>query len=302
MKDMEHINSGIGGALSAIIQKSAAAIYDDTDQTDAEGYRICSVCGERKEESVPFPQTTQGEDGENQINMVPIKLPRPCACKREMFRKGTEARERMKLENKREYLIPDSGWRKATFDADDGRNARLTELCKRYVEKYPELKKTPNNGMLLYGDTRGGKSYMAACIANALINKGFAPMMLSIPSFLAEISVFDRDRQERMINIQSHDGLVILDDIGAQRGSEYTVEQLFRLVDGRVKVAAPTIVTTNLTPEKMAQEQTLNLKRVYQRILEMCPVRLFVSSAAKRERQADRKELYGILGLERNES
>jgi DNA replication protein DnaC len=302
MKDMEHIQSGVGEALSGIIQTSAAAIYDDTDQTDAEGYRICSVCGERKEISVPFPQITLGEDGENQTNMIPIKVPQPCACKRERFRKAREARERMQLENKRERLIPASEWRNATFDADDGRNARLTEVCKRYVEKYPELNKTPNNGMLLYGDTRGGKSFIAACIANALINNGFVPMMISVPSLLAELSVFDRDRQERMVNIQTHDGLVILDDMGAQRASEYAVEQLFRLVDGRSTATAPTIVTTNLTPEKMAQEQTLNLKRVYQRILEMCPVRLFVSSAAKRERQADRKELYDILGLERNES
>ena len=42
--------------------------------------------------------------------------------------------------------------------------------------------------------------------------------------------------------------LLILDDFGMERGTEYGLEQVFNVIDSRYRSGKPLIVTTNLTP------------------------------------------------------
>ena len=55
------------------------------------------------------------------------------------------------------------------FTNDDGSNPYM-KYAKQYVEHWDEVKKK-GMGMLLWGDVGTGKSYMAACIANALLEQ-----------------------------------------------------------------------------------------------------------------------------------
>ena len=82
---------------------------------------------------------------------------------------------------------------------------------------------------------------------------------------------------------------ILLDDFGVERGTEYAQEQIFSIVDARYRAKRPTIITTNLSLHDLENPQNLSYSRIFDRILEMCPVRLCVSGASRRAGLADER-------------
>jgi DNA replication protein DnaC len=82
--------------------------------------------------------------------------------------------------------------------------------------------------------------------------------------------------------------LLILDDLGAERGTDYALEIVYNIIDTRYRSGKPMIVTTNLTMNEMQEENNIRLRRIYDRIFEVCfPVEfrgksLRMKKAAKR--------------------
>ena len=62
--------------------------------------------------------------------------------------------------------------------------------------------------------------------------------------------------------------LVVFDDLGAERSSEYALENVFMMVDERYRARKPLIVTSNLTLNELKNPQGMDRKRIYDRILE----------------------------------
>ena len=68
--------------------------------------------------------------------------------------------------------------------------------------------------------------------------------------------------------------LVIIDDFGAERTTEYALQKLFDIIDARVKQGKPMILTTNLTPEQMKSPSDLTYSRIFSRVMGACiPIR-----------------------------
>lgn len=64
--------------------------------------------------------------------------------------------------------------------------------------------------------------------------------------------------------------LLIIDDLGVERNSEFALEQVYAVIDERYKANLPLIITTNLTPKQMRNTQDIAHSRIYSRVLEMC--------------------------------
>ena len=128
------------------------------------GLEHCSACKEPIEEF--FPEHVQAVFG--------MKThPRFCACRRAEYER--EERERKEREHQQEVekntaiCFPERAMREWNFANDDGSNPHM-RYAKQYVEHWDEFKRK-GMGMLLWGDVGTGKSYMAACIANALLEQ-----------------------------------------------------------------------------------------------------------------------------------
>jgi len=68
--------------------------------------------------------------------------------------------------------------------------------------------------------------------------------------------------------------LLILDDFGMERGTEYGLEQVYNVIDSRYRSRRPLIVTTNLSLQDLQHPQDTAHARIYDRLLEMCaPIR-----------------------------
>ena len=80
--------------------------------------------------------------------------------------------------------------------------------------------------------------------------------------------------------------LLIIDDLGVERSSEYALENIFSVIDWRYRSGRPLIITTNLPLAQLKQETKIEKKRIYDRILERCiPVK--IDGVSRREAMAN---------------
>jgi DNA replication protein DnaC len=92
--------------------------------------------------------------------------------------------------------------------------------------------------------------------------------------------------------------LLILDDLGAERKSEYMNEIVFNLIDSRYRAKLPLIVTTNLTSEELKNPADITNRRTYSRLLEMCIPLEVKGEDRRREKLKDSfKEMKELLGI-----
>ena len=193
---------------------------------------------------------------------------RLCACDRERIKKENQEREIIRHEREvirlREQCFTDRHQYDMTFEASTEPSVQL-EICRKYTKDWdPEVRK--NRGLLFWGDVGNGKSYLAACIANALIEKEVSVRMLS----LGQILNADIEKRPRIIcDLPKYD-LLILDDFGMERSTGYGQEIVFQVIDSRCLSGKPMIITTNLSLNTLKNPKDLEHKRIYDRILEVC--------------------------------
>ena len=178
----------------------------------------------------------------------------------------------------------DSNVIEVSDDADDSENMRK---CRAFVEHWDEIYRQ-NTGLLMTGPVGTGKTFAAACIANALIERGVPVLMTSFPVILgtSKYELNDTIRQA-----QEYD-LIIVDDLGVERDTDYALEIVFQFVDARYRSGKPLIVTTNLTPQEMRKQTGLAFSRIYDRIMEMCLPMVFTGDSRRAERRTAKR---GIL-------
>ena len=160
-----------------------------------------------------------------------------------------------------------------TFSNDNGQNP-LMDKAHAYVENWKEAYKS-NIGLLLFGDVGTGKSFFAGCIANALLDQDVPVLMTNFPTILNRLTgMFAEDRSEFIASFDEYD-LLIIDDLGVERSTEYAMEQMFFVIDSRYRSRRPMIITTNLKLSELKNPPDLAHARIYDRILERCAPILF---------------------------
>ena len=164
------------------------------------------------------------------------------------------------------------------------------QMAKRYVDQW-EQAKAENLGLLFWGDVGTGKSFLAACIANALLSRGVSVMMTNFPRVLTRMGDLQFGERNEYIDSFGRFELLIIDDLGVERNSEYALEQVYTVVDERYKSNLPLIVTTNLTPKQLRSSRDVAHARIYSRILEMCTPVLIQGSDRRKAISANKKAL-----------
>ena len=158
--------------------------------------------------------------------------------------------------------------KKYTFSADDGKAPELTGIAKSYVEHFDSTMRPKGIGALMVGGVGTGKTFLACCIANELIDRGKRCKFTTIADLTAELEDFSRKR-EVLKELARYD-FVILDDLGTERRNSYMAERAFTIVDTLYKANVPFCVTTNFTLSSMSNDDDINRKRLYDRIKERC--------------------------------
>lgn len=180
-------------------------------------------------------------------------------------------------------------FRADTFAFDDRKEKKVSAACEKYVEKWDEMCENMY-GILFTGTVGTGKTFYSHAIANALIARGVSVMVTSIPRVLLSLQDGKTDKL-RAIDALDKYQLLVIDDLGTERNSEYSREIVYSLIDRRVQIRLPLIVTTNLTQQEMAEMQDMQLRRIYDRVIAMCPIVFAMTGKSRRiEEAAVRKQ------------
>ena len=151
-------------------------------------------------------------------------------------------------------------------------------------------------GLLLWGSPGTGKTYIAACIANALLDQQIPVLMTSFSRILGAMPGPVSGQQTAQLDEWMSYPLLIIDDLGTERGTPYAMEVIFHIIDARYRSGMPMLITTNMTMEELENPDSREKMRIYDRVLECCtPVRvegIHIRDKKKREnREFARKYL-----------
>ncbi len=179
------------------------------------------------------------------------------------------------------------------FENDNGSVPALAE-AKRYVEHWEEMRQN-NIGLLLWGRPGNGKTFAAACIANALCEQWMDVRMTTLATVLEKLPVMSFQDQSRYLDSLRGCDLLILDDFGMERKTNYAQEQVFSIIDGRYLARKPLIVTTNLCTKDLKDPEDMTELRIFDRILELCVPVCFDGPSLRQSKAKEKLALYKEL-------
>ncbi|EJP82547.1 ATP-binding protein [Bacillus phage vB_BceS_LY4] len=248
------MSESIGRVMTRIVNTSAC-------NEETEGY-TCEHCNKYIAAiTVEVPQLR-----------IKNKILPTCECVVE--REEAKIREAQNFAKKREieklFSISNLGERfsKSTFESFLDRNGSETayKIAMKYVKTFKEWN---GESLMIWGDPGNGKTHLAAAIVNELSKKGYIVVFQSVPELLQRIrSTFNSENKENETQIMRallECDLLILDDIGAEKTTEWVEEKLFNIIDGRYRKELPTLYTSNLQPKELQNQVG---KRSYDRMVE----------------------------------
>ena len=140
--------------------------------------------------------------------------------------------------------------------------SRIYKSCRKFADNFPEV----SANLLFQGGTGLGKTYLSACIARGVADKGYAVCYDSAAAALEafETQKFARDpdvaeaaaaRVRRMLDCD----LMILDDLGTEMITSVTTSALYTLINTRLNAGKKTIISTNLSDEELQRKYSAQI-------------------------------------------
>lgn len=156
-------------------------------------------------------------------------------------------------------------------------NRKVFNNLKSYSEKL--VNGIEKKGLILVGNNGVGKTHLACSIANKLIENGTPVIYGTLINLLAELkNSYDIDNnisEMEIIKLYENVDLLIIDDLGKEKPSEWGLEKLFTIVNSRYENNLPVIITTNYNQNSIIERLSINgeidtAKSIISRLYEMC--------------------------------
>ena len=242
----------LAGAINQIPQNADTGYMQD-------GLLYCSECQTPKQARINI-------FGQEKIVYI------MCECEQ---RKDENERLKFKTDLTNEEIsrmidiaLPDEEMKNHTFANDNGR-VPMTRKARQYAKDFAMHLKN-GAGLIFYGSCGTGKSYAAEAIANKLIRDGY-PVMITKFAMIAEAA--SKCGYEERSNYYSglcKYPLLIIDDVGVEKETEYMMEVINRVVDERERSGKPLIITTNITADEMKNPKSDEWARIWSRLMKRC--------------------------------
>lgn len=218
------------------------------------------------------------------------KVPVVCNCAAEKRQKDEKQKQIAEREGRRKTALPNEKYRIMTLEHSDTPLPVAENYLKNWKRMFAE-----NVGLYLWGNTGSGKTYMAAAIANRLVDQGVKVYMDSVTQLTNMLGdVYSGKRDEVLYRIRSCD-LLVIDDFGVERSTEFTQQQAYDLLEYRVETNKPMIVTSNIPAEQLRTETDTRKQRMYSRLMGLHPERIVGRDRRAASTTGRYSELHAIL-------
>jgi DNA replication protein DnaC len=136
-------------------------------------------------------------------------------------------------------------------------------------------------GLWLFGDVGTGKTTLAMLVSKAGIAAGRSVAIYSLPRLMNVLreAIGSDDGKLELIDRLATVDLLHLDDVGAENGTDWVLEQLYSIVNTRYEEGRSLVVTSNLDPDALAEQIG---HRTVSRLIEMCSVQIPLFGADRR--------------------
>ena len=203
--------------------------------------------------------------------------------KLQMLEEEKKLRMMQEFANKVDKIIENSKMSKrnlnykfANFEVNSN-NKKVYQSLKEYSEKLANS--VERKGLILVGNNGVGKTHLACSIANELIKDGIPIIYGTLINLLAELkNTYDVDNnisEMKIIKLYEKVDLLIIDDLGKEKPSEWGLEKLFTIINSRYENNLPVIITTNYDQNSLINRLSINgeietAKSIISRLYEMC--------------------------------
>lgn len=150
------------------------------------------------------------------------------------------------------------------------------QKCREYVDNFHNIRETEKNGLFIAGPCGVGKSHLAYAIANDLIKKHNTDVVCAtMIELLFKLKESFKNNDNEILNLYKHCSLLIIDDLGKERPTEWVASKIYEIIDARANNIKPTIVTTNYVAEDLIKKMTpdkddLTARATVDRLYETC--------------------------------
>lgn len=201
-------------------------------------------------------------------------LARPCHC---MQQKRLENRFRHARMSKNLLGCRLENFQMVYYESASGDRTHMERAQKALSAAREFIKASEDSdyglGLLFTGAVGSGKTYLAAGIANALIENNKEVLFVVVPDLLDELrSTYNKTAETNeldLLDTAREVPFLILDDLGAHNYTEWTRNRIYSIINYRLNECLPTIITSNLSLDEI--EEYLG-ERTTSRLLQMCRV------------------------------
>ncbi len=178
-----------------------------------------------------------------------------CACMRQRILLENFSNANLRGDERfaafREDIYPEEKQRRGSV--------RVRDACAAYAEGFPNGGK----GILLYGESGLGKSFLLNCIAHRVIERGYSVLNQTAYKLIADVMgrIQARERPEDYTDPD----LLIIDDLGTEPAmGDVSVNTLFSILNERQSLKRPTLLASNMEPSRIRAQYG---ERLYSRIV-----------------------------------
>lgn len=139
-------------------------------------------------------------------------------------------------------------------------NVSFENDVKDGIKKIYKDQLSNRESIFIYGDSGVGKTHTACALAKNLLDTDIEVMFFNTSELMERLraeykdNYEDEDRESLFIKLLDFQGVIILDDIGAEKTSDWVIERLYIIINRKYEDMIPMIFTSNCTIEQLHQK------------------------------------------------